>query len=66
MLIVKEIIDLLKNGEWLSYDDITHNCVYPRDSIDKVLNFLEEFNFAERENDQKFRLTSAFLRLNNV
>jgi predicted transcriptional regulator len=54
---VEHIASLLKGKEWKNMEDIECNCSLPRDIIEDILDFLDEYNFLEKnEMNNTFRL----------
>jgi len=55
---VNQIVSLLENGEWHSFEDLRYNCSLPEWKIEAVLNFLNRFEFLQKNNiEQTFRLS---------
>ena len=64
---VEQIAYLLKSGEWKSFECIRCNCSLNEDEIEEVLDFLNQYDFLERNNDtDTFRLAPRLVTLLKV
>ena len=64
MSAVDQVIALLKNGEWQSFEDLKPNCLMPESQIETVLHFLTKYGFFQQNfYDETFRLVPKLVEL---
>ena len=57
MQIINEVMSLLESGNWLNLEEIMSKCSSPQCNIEKVLDFLKQFDFLQvNDKQQVFRL----------
>jgi len=57
------VIDLIKNGQWHTLEDITNKAKLPKLKTDKILEFLADYNFIDLDSGHgKVKVTSSLMK----
>jgi DNA-binding IclR family transcriptional regulator len=57
-----KILELMRDSNWHSLEELRKEITLPSEKLDNVLSFLQEQGFVDKE-DEKLRITPAGLRL---
>ncbi len=61
---LSNILGILEDGEWHNYKEIADHAGISEETVLRVVNFLNEFNFANIDDmGRRVKLSSAFLDL---
>lgn len=64
MELINQIMTILENGNWYSFEDLNHYFFIPQSQIKIVLDFLFDYNFLEKNYlTGKFRLIPNLVSL---
>lgn len=50
---INEVVDLIKNGQWHTLEDIINKAKLPKPKTNKILEFLANYNFIDLDNEHK-------------
>jgi len=50
---INEVVDLIKNGQWHTLEDIANKVELPKPKTNKILEFLANYNFINLDSEHK-------------
>jgi hypothetical protein len=50
---IDEVVDIIKNGEWHTLEDIITKAKLPELKTNKILEFLADYNFIDLDSEHK-------------